>query len=73
MVLGFLLILPGFILVEGIYLIRHPRTFNGLAAFVWAVISGLGFLVGLKEQSLEAWSIGQLIAVMVYYGVKLHR
>ena len=73
MVLGFLLVLPGFILLEGIYLIRHPRTFNGLAAFVWAVISGLGFLVGLKEQSLEAWSIGQLVAVAVYYGIKLHR
>jgi len=73
MVLGFLLVLPGFILAEGINLIRHPSTFNGLAAFIWAVISGLGFLVGLKEQSLAAWSIGQIIAVVVYYGVKLHR
>lgn len=73
MVLGFLLVLPWFIIVEGIYLLRHPRTFNGVAVCVWAGVSGIGFLVGLKEQNLVVWCIGQLVAVMVYYLIKFHR
>jgi hypothetical protein len=73
MVLGFLLVLPLFVITEGIYLLRHPRTFNGVAVCVWAGVSGIGFLVGLKEQSLPAWAIGQIIAVVVYYWIKVSK
>ena len=73
MVLGFLFVLPCFIIVEGIYLLRHPRTFSGLAVCVWAVISGIGFFLGLKDESLAEWAIGQVVALIVYYMIKLHR
>ena len=69
----YLLAVPVFIMAEGIYLVKHPRTFSGLAAFLWAVISGIGFFLGVKDESLAEWAIGQVVALIVYYMIKLHK
>jgi hypothetical protein len=69
----YLLILPAFVLREGIYLVRHPKTFSGLAALLWLVITGTSvFFIG------KGWKLGlvpviHVIGIAVYYFVKLRR
>lgn len=69
----YLLIIPWFVITEGIYLLRHPRTFNGLAALLWLVITGTSvFFIG------KGWKLGlvpviHVIGIAVYYFVKLRR
>jgi len=69
----YLLILPAFMVTEGIYLVKHPRTFSGLAAFVWAVISGVSFIFVSSERTLPLVPVTHVVGIAVYYFVKLHR
>lgn len=69
----YFLIVPWFVIVEGIYLLRHPRTFNGVAAFLWAAITGSSvFFIG-KDWKLGLVPVIHVVAIVVYYGVKLRR
>ena len=69
----YLLIVPCFVVSEGIYLLRHQRTFNGLAAFLWAVITGTSvFFIG-KDWKLGLVPVIHVVAIAVYYLVKLRR
>ena len=69
----YLVLAPCFVLTEGMYLLRHPRTFNGLAAFLWAVITGAsGFLIS-EGSNLHFVPVVQVFAIVVYYVVKLLR
>jgi hypothetical protein len=66
----YFLIVPLFVIKEGIYLLKHPRTFSGLAALLWAVITGAsGFLI-YDWKHLEFVPIFHVVAIGVYYVVK---
>ena len=68
-VLAFVFLVIG----EIVYLIRHPRTFSGLALFVFLVICGIGGL--FLYRGGPSWWVGVTLAVAVfsYYRIKLHR
>ena len=67
-----LLALPLLVISEVVYLIRHPRTFNGLAAVVGLGICGIGGLFLYRGEPvwlvLVIWTVG----VCAYYVIKLH-
>ena len=67
----YLLILPAFILSEGIYLVRHPKTFRGLAASVWLVITGISFLFIGNNRTLPWVPVMHVVAIGAYYLVKM--
>ena len=69
----YLLILPAFMVTEGIYLVKHPRKFSGLATFLWAVISGISFLFISSDRTLPWVPVVQTVAIGVYYLVKIKR
>ena len=69
----YFLIVPWFVIMEGIYLLRHPRTFNGLAAFLWVVISGASGFVIYDGRNLGLVPVFHVVAIGVYYFVKLRR
>jgi len=64
---------PCFVVVEVIYLIRHPGTFSGLAVFVGLAIGAISYLFLYKGESFLLVFITQAIAIFAYYGIKLHR
>ena len=67
-----LLVVPAFVVYEGIYLLRHPRTFNGLAVFVFLVVVGIGFIVARNERTLGLAGLIHVVAIGLYYVIKLH-
>lgn len=69
----YLLIVPWFVVVEGIYLLRHPRTFSGPAAFLWGVITGCSAIFIRDDWGIGLVPVIHIVAIMVYYFVKLHR
>jgi hypothetical protein len=69
----YLLILPAFVLSEGIYLVKHPKTFNGLAALIWLVITGTSFFFIGKGWKFGLVPVIHVIGIAVYYFVKLRR
>ena len=68
-----LLSFPVIVVVEVVYLIRHPRTFSGLAAFVGLAIGAISYFFMYKGESFLLVFITQAIGVCSYYGIKLHR
>ena len=69
----YLLALPLFVVTEGIYLVRHPRTFSGLAALVWFLITGISFLFIGNTRTLPWVPVMHVVAIGVYYFVKVRR
>jgi len=69
----YFLIIPAFVLTEGIYLARHPRTFSGLAAFLWAVIIGLSLFFISNVRTLPWVPVIHVFGIVVYYFVKVRR
>ena len=67
----YLLVLPAFILTEGIYLVKHPKTFRGLAALVWFVITGISFLFIGNTRTLPWVPVMHAVAIGAYYLVKM--
>lgn len=67
----YLLIVPVFLLTEGIYLVRHPRTFNRRAAFFWVAITGMSLFFIRNDWRLGLVPVIQVVGIMVYYFVKL--
>ena len=70
-----LLFVPMFILGEGTYLFRHPWTFNWIAALVWGVVTGGGFLLFWcgKWISLSPFVFMGAVGAYYYLKVKLNR
>lgn len=68
-----LLAFPFWLVVEVIYLIRHPRAFSGLAAFVGLAIGGIGYLFLFKGDLPWLGFIMHAIAIWAYYFIKLHK
>ena len=68
-----LLAIPLLIIAEVVYLIRHPRTFSGLALFVFLVICGIGALFLYRGGPVWWVWVTWVVAVFSYYGIKLHR
>ena len=66
----YFLIVPWFVVSEGIYLLRHPRTFNGLAAFVFLVVVGIGFIFARNERTLGLVAVIHVVAIGLYYTIK---
>lgn len=64
--------MPLIALVELVYLIRKPWRFNWLAVLVGLFIGGLSYLFLLKGGSSNLVFITQVVAVFVYYGIRLH-
>lgn len=69
----YFIIIPVFILTEGPYLIRHPKTFNTLASILWVFITGISFLFIPNIRTLPIIPIIHAVAIAIYYLVKLHR
>jgi len=69
----YLLIIPVFVFVEGKRLLRRPKTFNGLAALVWFVITASSFIFVLNNKMLGFIPIVHVVAIMVYYSLTFRR
>ena len=69
----YLLAVPVFVVTEGIYLVRHPRTFSGLASFLWAVMTGISFLFIGNTWTLPWVPVMHIVAIGVYYFVKVRK
>lgn len=67
----YFLIIPFFLLTEGIYLVRHPRTFNGRAVFFWVAITGMSAFFIKSDWRLGLVPVFHVVAIMVYYFVKM--
>ena len=65
-----MLIVPVFLLREGIYLARDPKTFNGLAAFVFLVVAGIGLIFTRNERTLGLVPVIHVVAIALYYIIK---
>ena len=68
-----LLSVPVLFVAEVIYLIRHPRTFSGLAALIGLFIVGVSYLFAYRGDPPAVVYITQVVGVFTYYGIKLHR
>ena len=68
-----LLALPGWIIIEVVYLVRHPRTFSWPAAVVGLPLAGFSYLFLFRGESLNLVYVTQVAAVLVYYLIKLKR
>ena len=51
--LAYLFFIPSFVVVEGIYLLRNPRTFRAPAVFVYLGFVGLSIIFALNE----SWAV----------------
>jgi len=69
----YLLIVPAFLLSEGLYLVRHPKTFRWSAALVWLLITGFGTLFALDKSTLPLVPVAQGVGVLAYWFVKFQR
>ena len=49
--LAYAIWIPGFVVVEGIYLLRHPWTFRAPAVFVYLGFVGLSLVFALNEST----------------------
>lgn len=65
-----LLSFPVFVLMEVIYLVRHPWGFSWLAALVGLGIGGLSYLFMYRGESLILVFFTQAVAIVVYYVIK---
>src|SRR4030042_207863 len=61
----------GFVVAEGIYLIRNPRTFRAPAVFVYLGFLGLSVIFGLNRSTWNLVPFTLAVGVSAYYGVKM--
>jgi len=69
--LAYVLFIPGFIIVEGRYLLRHPKTFRAPAVFVYVGVVGLSVIFALSMDTLVVVPFMLAGAVGAYYFVKM--
>jgi len=67
----FFLIIPAFLLTEGRYLFKHPKTFSWPAAFVWLLVTGFSFIFVGSERTLGLVPLIHVVAIALYYFIKL--
>jgi len=68
-----LLGIPVLIIVEVVSLIRHPRTFSGLALVVFLVICSIGGLFLYRGAPLWWIYVTWVVGGFFYYFIKLYK
>jgi len=63
--------IPGFVVVEGVYLLRKPRTFRAPAVFVYLGFVGLSLVFALDGWSGEFVWFTLCGGIFAYYFVKM--
>ena len=69
--MAYLLFIPGFVIMEGLYLLRHPKTFRAPAVFVYLGIVGISLIFCLREGTVVLVPFTLAGAFGAYYFVKM--